>query len=201
MLFSTSYFGTIPYFQELVKQSTILIDAHENYQKQTWRNRTAILSADGTFLISVPVERPYGKNTKIKDVVISNATNWQKDHWKAIESCYKHAPFFYYYEERIHELIYQKEQNLLAFNSQILKQLLDWLDFEIIFEFSEQEFPYCGKDDIRILLNQKVLSFPQEKYIQVFSDVQPFTPNLSILDLLLNEGPMARNYLTERSRE
>lgn len=201
MLFSTSYFGTIPYFQELVKQSTILIDAIENYQKQTWRNRTAILSADGTFLISVPVERPYGKNTKIKDVIISSATNWQKDHWKAIESCYKHAPFFYYYEDRIHELIYQKEQNLLAFNSQILKQLLDWLDFELTFELSEQEFPYCGKDDVRILLNQKVLSFPQQKYIQVFSDVQPFTPNLSILDLLLNEGPMARNYLTERSRE
>lgn len=197
MLFSSTYFGTIPYFQELVKHEQIIIDCHETYKKQTWRNRTEILDSNGPLLLSVPVFRPHGSNSKMHEVKIMDTVNWRKDHWKAIYSSYQHAPFFFYYKNTIKDLIYNKEPSLIRYNYAIFKQLLDWLDFDIQVDFSLSYTPPNGPEDHRVALDKKKFNTPQDRYIQVFSDKNEFVPNLSILDLLLNEGPLARNYITQ----
>lgn len=201
MLYSTNYFGSIPYFQSIAQFNEIVIDVHEHYKKQTWRNRTQILESNGPMYLSVPVMRPNGSKSPVEDVRITYDIDWRKDHWKAFESSYKHAPYFFYYGPQIKELIYQEEDVLYRYNLRILEQLLTWLDLDINVSFSKEYIVPEGPEDFRIALDKKQFSLPQEKYIQVFSDKYPFYPNLSIIDLLMNEGPLARNYLLPRSEK
>ncbi|RFC53960.1 WbqC family protein [Brumimicrobium aurantiacum] len=198
MIYSTNYFGSIPYFQSIVKGSKIVIDLHEHYKKQTWRNRTQILESNGPMYLSVPVIRPNGSKTPVKDVKISNETNWRKDHWKAIQSSYQHAPYFFYYGPQIKALIFHEEELLYKFNRYIMEQLFSWLDLDIEVSYSEEYIIPKDEEDYRIALDHKKFAIEQKEYIQVFSDKYPFFPNLSILDLLMNEGPLARNYILPR---
>ncbi len=198
MLFSTNYFGSIPYFQTIAQYNAIELDGYEQYKKQSWRNRTQILESNGPMYLSVPVTRPSGSKTLVKDVLISNETSWQKDHWKAIESSYKHAPYFFYYGSTIKKLIFNKERNLMQFNLKILEQFLKWFDLNINIDFSKNYIPPENQKDYRISLNEKRFSIEQASYIQVFSDKYPFYPNLSILDLIMNLGPLGRNYILPR---
>lgn len=195
MSFSTNYFGNIPYFQVLSQYSVIEIDLFERYKKQSWRNRTQILESNGPLYLSIPVFRPEGNTTLVKDIQILDKENWRKDHWKGIESSYQHAPYFFYYGEQIKELIYQEEKLLVQFNTTILKKILMWLDFDIDIQFTSTYSPPNGVSDYRVSLNQKKYKQNQVKYIQVFSDKFKFYPNLSIIDLLMNIGPLAHNYV------
>lgn len=200
MYFSTNYFGSIPYFQALGKEAAVVIDVHEFYKKQSWRNRTRILESNGPMYLSVPVIRPEGSKTRVKDIAISNATNWRKDHWKAIESSYKHAPYFFYYGPLIKSLIDHDDQLLYQFNQRILEQVLEWLDLQIETTFSESYVAPQDSSDWRVELDKKDLKYEQRRYIQVFQDKFEFVPNLSIIDLLMNEGPLGRNYILPKER-
>ncbi len=83
LIVSTNYFGSIPFYCELAKYERVIIDGGERYEKQTQRTRTSILSANGPLHLSIPVIRPNGKDTLVKDIQISTSENWQKDHWKS----------------------------------------------------------------------------------------------------------------------
>lgn len=200
MIFSTNYFGELPYFQALVKYDEIVIDVHEFYKKQTWRNRTQVLGSNGPMYLSVPVLRPNGSKSKVKEIEIGNETPWRKDHWKAIESSYKHAPFFFYYGPLVKDMIYRKEKYLIDFNQHILETVLNWLDLNIIVKRSEEYIAPESPNDYRVALDKKKFEQEQRRYTQVFSDKMPFYPNLSILDLLMNEGPLARTFVLAKER-
>jgi hypothetical protein len=150
--------------------------------------------------LSVPVERPNGSKSIVKEITLNEDTNWRKDHWKAIESSYKHAPFFFYYGPLVKNLIYQEEEFLYKFNHNIFLVLLEWLDLKLEINYTEEYIPPVDKTDPRVKLDTKKYNIPQRSYIQVFSDKFDFVPNLSILDLLMNEGPLARNYILPKER-
>lgn len=200
MLFSTNYFGELPYFQALAKYEEITIDIHEFYKKQTWRNRTQILGSNGPMYLSIPVLRPNGSKSIVQEIEIANETNWRKDHWKAIESSYKHSPYFFYYGSLVKDLIYRKEKLLIDYNQFILKTVLSWLDLNINVKYSKEYIAPESPNDHRVFLDKKKFGQEQRKYIQVFSDKMPFYSNLSILDLLMNEGPIARNFVLSKER-
>jgi hypothetical protein len=199
-VFSSVYFGEIPYYQALAEYKEIYIDPLEYYKKQTWRSRTCILTGNGPLILSVPVERLHGKETRMQEALISEEVkDWRKDHWKAIESAYMHAPYFFYYGEQVKELIYQPTPYLLEFNRAILQQVLNWLDLSIHVKSLEKPIQLGIEKDYRILLNSKKFIAHTEPYIQVFSDKMDFIPQLSILDLLMNQGPLARKYVVKKS--
>jgi hypothetical protein len=196
VVFPTAYFGNIAYFKELLKHSQVSIEAQENFMKQTYRNRCEIVTANGIHCLSVPVNKSNGSKTRIEAVQISDAKNWRKDHWKAIESAYAAAPFFEHYGPEVKELIYNKESNLLKFNQAINTRVLDWIDISIEFSFTDEYLDLKNKVDYRIELNQKTTHKTDSftTYTQVFGE-QGFVPNLSILDILFAEGPLTRLFV------
>lgn len=183
-----SYFGPVPYFA-LFNQSNVVLEAHENYQKRSVRNRTQILGANGIQTLSVPLQR--GKtNLPITKVLISYEEPWQEQHLKSIRSAYGSSPFFEHYYPRIAEIVSSDHEKLFQLN-------LAAINFVIrIFELPEpilsesydpegQSFTYDGR--------RSMTSIPiaNKVYNQVFEHKFGFTPSLSILDLIFNLGPEA----------
>jgi hypothetical protein len=199
-IFSSAYFGEIPYYQEISKYNAIFIDPFERYKKQTWRSRTKILTGNGALLLSIPIQRIHGKNTLVIEALIDNVTDWRKDHWKAIESAYMHAPYFFYYGDQIKELLYADYPSLFKFNQQIFIHVLKWLDLNIEVYETTKYIKDVNKD-YRILLEKKEFTNYSAPYIQVFSDKLSFVPQLSILDLLMNQGPLARKWVVGKNEK
>jgi hypothetical protein len=139
------------------------------------------------------VIRKNGSKTPVFEVEVDYSTKWQKDHWKAIESTYASAPFFESYDREIKDLIFSGETNLIRFNNQITRSLLNFIDIDLEINYSEHYISIVDGCDFR------KWDFEQEhnisKYTQVFQQPNGFTSNLSILDLLFAEGPLTRNFL------
>ncbi len=188
----TAYFGNISYFRALCAQSSVLIESKEHFIKQTFRSRCEILSANGIQRLSVPVKRIKGSKTPIDEVEITYETNWRKDHWKAIESAYASAPYFEHYAEEVKALIYDAETNLIRFNTLITKKIVNWLSIEIEFALTNEYQSSDTSIDFSSLAGNVI-----KPYLQVYFNQTAFVPDVSILDLLFCEGPLARKWLID----
>lgn len=187
-VFPIAYFPPISYFQKILKEESVVFEVKEHYLKQTLRNRCTILTANGTMDLSIPVVRANGSKTKTDDIVISHHEDWRKVHWRAIESAYANSPYFDTYDREIKELIYQEENHLVSFTITIIKAILEFLDLPLSYSLTAD---YQG-------ITTNIEPDDQIKpYYQVFNEKGKanFTPDLSILDLLFAEGPMARTWL------
>ena len=189
------YFGPISCWKQIIN-SNILWDVHQNYIKQTFRNRTFIHSANGLQILTIPV-----KHCKIKfsmlDAKIDNSIAWQKNHWKSIQSAYNSSPFFEFYRDSL-EGIYIKEYTYLTkFNFDLINLILEWTDIEMKSELSKSyKIQYKNGLDLRENIeNKKYSSSENIIYKQVFSDKNGFLNDLSIIDLIFNEGPNSISYL------
>ena len=192
-VFPTAYFGNIAYFRELVNSTAPFIEAKEHFVKQTIRTRCSIMGANGIQQLSIPVIRPNGSKTLMEDVLLSETDPWKKIHWRSIESAYASAPFFEEYDQEIKQLIFQPEVNLLNYNLRITEGILQLLDFNSELGRTESYETNNEINDFRMVDFESPIKM--KKYIQVFGDSNHFSSNLSILDLLFCEGPMARKWL------
>lgn len=190
MLLSTQYFPSLTWMQTFLRQQDVQIEQWENYQKQGLMNRCKILGAEGVLTLSVPLIGGREQKTVVKDIAINNSSRWNIDQLRGIKSCYSKSPFFDYYYEYVENILTKNHHFLLDLNMEIMDKITSWLHWkgDILltpnFEKNTQSFTYKNSQP-------KTL----HNYIQVFADRQPFTPNLSILDLLFCTGPQAKNYL------
>jgi hypothetical protein len=188
-LLPITYFGNIEYFSFFAKHQTVNIDIAETYQKQTYRNRAQIYGANNILNISVPVKRPFGKLTKVNQVEVAYLENWQKNHWKSIESAYRRTPFYEFYVDDIKAILFKQHQFLIELNLTLTYHLIDKLGIDCNINLITNS-PKFESNDLRLILSSKHQNnFKCKPYIQTFSDRNPFINNLSILDLLFNEGP------------
>lgn len=202
LLLSTAYFPPVQYVSKIKLYDEIFIEQYENFGKQSYRNRCEIMSANGVISLSVPVEKANSK-TLIRDLKIVYQTNWQKLHFKGIESAYKNSPYYEYYIDDLMPFFEKKEKFLLDFNSGILETLLDSLKLSKSITYTEDYIRENTPDyqDLRNAIHPKAShriedpEFVSHPYRQTFSDRFPFHPNLSALDLLFNTGPEAGKYL------
>lgn len=194
------YFPNIVTFSYIVHHPTVW-EVEDNYQKQTYRNRTYICTDRGKHLMSIPIVH-VGKNNgrqKYKDVVLDNSSPWQRQHWRTLETAYRTSPFFEFYEDDLRPLFTTSFDLLLDFNFKTIETVFECLQLEMPKATSTayEEFP-TNQTDYRFLVNAKTTEEPSmEPYVQVFGDRHGFIPNMSILDLLFNMGPNTVTYLKQ----
>lgn len=198
-LLQTTYFGPIQWYQKLYRYDRVFIEQYDNYQKQTYRNRCVIASANGLQALTVPVEGT-GEKCLVKELRISDHNQWRHIHWNALQSAYNESPFFEYYADDIHPFFEQKYDYLIDFNEAICQKICELLDIHpIIDRTTDYKKQTDDMDDYRAVINVKHPlvdpDFHPHRYWQVFEKKHGFFANLSILDLLFNMGNEAIFYL------
>jgi len=192
------YLPPVAWFAELNKyKSDILIDKEEHFIKQTYRNRAHIYSPDGMLALTVPVVKGAKVHTKVKDVKISYDFNWQRLHWMSLQNCYRRSAYFEFYEDEFGPFYHEKFENLFDYNLRLLTVILKALKIKADIKFTEDYEPiYTGRHDLRLTLDpKKQTQVAQKPYFQLFEEKHGFLNNLSIIDLLFNQGPQTVNYL------
>ena len=196
-----TYFGSVEYYWHLSQHSKVEVDLYETYQKQTYRNRCVILGANGPLNLSVPVIRPFGKLTKTNDILISNAENWRQVHWKSLESSYNRTPYFEFYADTLKAILFSGHEFLYQLNLVLIHHLIDKIGLTTQLELSIENASKNSSDLLENFDPKKDTNFKCYPYQQTFSDRYGFTNNLSILDLLFNEGPNTICILNESKYE
>ena len=187
VLTELQYFGTISYIKNLCKAQEICFDENEAYAKMSFKNRTIIASAQGPLNLTIPLIGGRDQKSKLVDIQIDYSTPWQTQHIKSIQSCYRRAPFFDYYEESLTRLIHTRSENLAEY----LLLVNQWVQIQL--KHSWKIVSQESTEDINIFRDPWLpKNFQQApdliKYHQVFEQEIGFIPNLSIIDLLCCMG-------------
>ncbi len=185
-----AYMPSVEYVARLLSEESV-VDLGEHYIKRSQRNRAQILSANGVMSLTVNVENANRPRQRIRDVRIDYSKRWQHQHWVSIMSAYKSSPYFDHYAHMLEPFYKREWRYLVDYNMEYLSTLLRLLGVEDKVNISEKYVAARDGDvDLRPKHNEGS-TFVAEPYFQVFSDRMPFVANLSILDLLLCEGPQA----------
>lgn len=238
-LLSSTYFGPIQWYQKLNRYDECLIERHESFIKQTYRNRMIIPTTNGPLSLIIPTN--HNTSLAMKDIRISDHANWRHVHWNALLSAYGESPFFEYYQDDIRPFFEKKYEFLFDFNMETTEKMIELLDIRpkisITDEYilskerkgeneerkvksEETTFGGQGESQFNSVANHKVPSskfqvpsivdfrdairpkkplpdaeFAPKHYYQVYEQKHGFQPNMSILDLLFNEGNEAIFYL------
>ena len=192
-----AYMPSVEYVARLLREECV-IDLGEHYIKRSQRNRAQILSANGVMSLTVNVENANRPRQRIRDVRIDYSKRWQHQHWVSILSAYKSSPYFDHYAHLLEPYYKREWRYLVDYNMEYTHTLLGLLGLENKINVSEKYvIAQEGDLDLRPKHNEGS-TFVAEPYFQVFSDRMPFEANLSILDLLMCEGPQAVNAVLMR---
>lgn len=197
ILIHPTYFPSISHFVAMVHADTITFEVEDNFQKQTNRNRMYIYSPNGTQLLNIPLKHNKEQShQKFKDVKIETAFDWQKQHFKSLEAAYRTSPFFEYFEDDIRPVFEKKHTYMMDLNFQIMEIITECLGMDFSYDKTTEYFHEVDNvKDYRHLANGKKDTSSFEPYTQVFEEKHGYINNLSILDLLFNEGRYAFDYL------
>lgn len=199
-ILSVAYFGPVQWYQKLNRYDRCLIECHDHYIKQTYRNRCTIATTQGVQTLSVPIERYDGLKCAMRDIRVSDHGNWRHLHWNALMSAYGESPFFEYYADDIRPFFEKRWEYLFDFNMEITFKMCELIDIcPTISTTDTYVADTAGMHDFRDTIRPKH-PLPDEQFVptpyyQVYRQKHGFLPNLSVLDLLFNEGNEAVFYL------
>jgi hypothetical protein len=194
ILFPLSMVPPCGLFVALAKGYDVLFDGHEHYIKQTIRNRYHILGPNGVQALTINVVGQNGQKIPTAEIGIDYEKDWIRIHKRALESAYRSAPFFDHYYPHIEQLFDSRPDTLGSFFGKSIKLWCSLIKFTPSIELSSSYIEDFEALDLRKRIknpSQLPEKFTPQKYLQVFNDRFDFIPNLSILDLLFNEGPSA----------
>lgn len=197
-IFPLFYLPPVGYFSALKQNNfEFTIEKNEHFVKQTYRNRASIASPDGILDLMIPVVKGSKFHTPTKDVKISYDSKWQRLHWLSLQTCYRSSAYFEFYEDGLAPFYSKKYDFLFDYNLELLNWILKQLKQNSVANFTQEFEKDMPKEiDFRANFGKKDIHQQQAKsYFQVFSDRNEFIPNLSIVDLLFNQGPQTKNYI------
>jgi hypothetical protein len=196
LLSEIQYHPPIPYFQFAARADTLLIEKHENYLKQSYRNRCRILTSQGVLALTVPVVKG-NRKTQISNIEIDYRQNWPETHYRTIRSAYGSSPFYAYYADLFRDIYESRPKYLFDLDLQFLMLYLRLLGMKQKVKFTEEYSPVYDQSvlDLRNLIHPKAQAdnLDVKPYRQVFG--KQFASGLSILDLLFSQGPEAQQYV------
>ena len=199
ILIHPGYFPSISHFVAITQSDLVTFEMDDNFQKQTNRNRMYIYSPNGIQLLNIPIKHSKVAHQKTKDVKLETAFDWQKQHFKSLEAAYRTSPFFEYFEDDIAPIFQKKHTFLMDLNLETMSVVSKCLGLEFDYnETAEYFHEVTDKIDWRGLINGKKDTSVFEPYTQVFGEKHGYLNNLSILDLLFNEGRYALDYLKKQ---
>ncbi len=209
ILIESHFAPSLEYFVSLLNKKKILIEAYENYQKQSYRNRCYILTSQNIDKLIVPIINPH-KKIIIKDLKIDNNSKWFKNIRKSIYTAYGKAPFFIYYEEKLNKILFKNHKFLLDLNLDLIYLFLEFLGIESNITLTNKYYDLTKQNNFPILDLRNIIHFykgintfknrsiyKEFRYIQTFG--KEFIPNLSIIDLIMCEGPNSLSVLEKSS--
>ena len=218
MLLSIAYFPPISYFALIAEgmvlspentvPSTVYIEACETYQKQSWRNRCRYYAADGPQYLNFPIIHEGTHELPIREIKVDYSTPWVLKTQRAISSAYYSSAYFEYYKDELFAILDSKPETLFDLDLRIIRFFLKKIGIAADIRFTEDYIqPGHYGIDFRESIHPKrpdtvLKDLGLEKpYFQVFARKYGFIPNLSIMDLLFNEGPDSILYLKTSSRQ
>jgi hypothetical protein len=191
-ILTTEYLPPISSFWLMNRCEEVIVEACENYQKKSTRNRSKILGVNGIDVLSVPLLK--GKNSRmpITEVKISYNSEWVSNHLHAIKSAYGNAPFFEYYFDDIERILKHGYTKLVDLNTALVKFFVNSFDLETNIKQSDDYIrDYFNAIDVRKMgfNKREIEGFVPKSYNQVFEEKHEFVADLSALDLLMCKGP------------
>ncbi|MAU30977.1 MAG: hypothetical protein CMC36_03595 [Flavobacteriaceae bacterium] len=199
-LIHPTYFPNIEHFNHILKSNYLCFEINDFYQKQTFRNRTSIYGSNGKLNLAIPVKYSYKNKEKLKDIKICNDTKWQKNHLKSIQISYRSSPYFEFFEDYFSEFFKKKEKFLIDISIKSIDLIVQILELELNYSFTkEYKAEYHLKNDLRNISNRKIEETKNiiQRYPQVFDNRHGHIQNLSILDLIFNEGIGCLNFFNK----
>lgn len=198
------YLPSIAFFQQLLAADAVLLDAHEHYHKQTYRNRALILTVQGPQSLTVPVvDGARAEKVASSAIEIDYRQNWRHRHFRTLQTAYGASPYFGYYADYLQDIYAQKPTRLWELNLAFLELLLRCLRWPLPIELTTT---YLEPGVAPPLLDRRDFLTPKSTagrpepdspsprpYAQVFGTA--FVPGLSVLDLLFMQGPAAGQFL------
>lgn len=200
LLLGIALFPPVEYMALLIFHPNVIIEVHENFQKQTYRNRYYIQGPNGKQLLQVPVS--YDRHTKVRDVIVSYSQRWENTHLRSLDTAYNSSPWYLFYRDMVESLLKGSIGKIWDLNIASIKLSAEMLGCrtEIVESLSYKKHP-AELTDLRDAIHPKskeslFLTYQNDHpYRQVFAEKFGFIPGLSILDLIFNEGPAALSWL------
>nr|MBS0037930.1 WbqC family protein [Saprospiraceae bacterium] len=202
LLTESQLFPPLKAFQLALECNHWMVEAHENYNKGSYRNKYEVLGANGPILLTVPLVKGKHRNQLISEVLISHTENWQSQHLRTLQSCYGKSPYFEEYYPALQSILETRFDRLLNLNKKALEVICELLGFPIPVSITS-DYIFPGdidansikdyRDALKVNGDWKKNAYKQ--YPQIFMEKQGFVPHLSILDLLFCKGPEAVLYL------
>jgi hypothetical protein len=187
-------FPSIAWCADMLKVDAVLLDDQESYRKMTYRNKYEIATANGRLKLSIPLLNGRNQRVPMGEVQIFNEEDWQQQHYKSIKNAYNRSPFFEYYELELRRLFTVKYDRLIDFNKASIDFVMQSLRIK-------KEIQQLGDNTIevnKVAIDWRIeqqRDFVQKPYYQLFENKNGFLANLSILDLIFNEGNLAIDFL------
>ncbi|MFW6019871.1 MAG: WbqC family protein [Bacteroidales bacterium] len=203
LILSTAAFPPVEYFVLMVKYGHVLLEDDEHFNKQTYRNRYIINTANGPLTQVIPVKRNHDRKTKIRNVGIDYNYPWQRQYWRAIFAAYNSSAYFLFYKDELKALFFQEYESLFEFNMDVLQHILRLLQLDLSVGFTRQFVKnYQYALDMRYKVHPKApVQLHLSPWAQVFDEKHGFNPKVSILDLLFNKGPESTLYLKQMAKQ
>ena len=201
MVLPCCYLAPVSHYSAYYRADEVRLEVNDHFTKQTLRNRCLIDSPSGALPLTIPVCKTEGK-TLMRDVRISDHGNWRHRHWVALESSYRQSPFFEYYADDFAPFYEKKWEFLADFNEELMALVASLLDIgkpvtrTTTYEGARSKGQGAGEYRRAVQSSCPLPLAPcpstqdgSREYYQVFASRHGFLPDLSIVDLLFNQGP------------
>ena len=199
ILIHPTYFPSISTYIAMAKADSITLEMEDNFQKQTNRNRMYIYSANGLQLLNIPVKHLKNSHQMSKDIQLETEFDWQKQHFKSLEAAYRSSPFFEFFEDILMPVFEKDYKFLMDLNLDTMEIISKCIGLKTSFSKTEEFQKETDLVDFRNLASGKKDQTQITPYTQVFGEKYGFLNNLSILDLLFNEGRYSLDYLKSQN--